>query len=76
MGGLLGALLTNPRKALEDTIDKGNQEGWNAIHIEPHGTINQIYLGSPAIGSVFNSGPLDMGVVTWFYSSARCSKNT
>jgi hypothetical protein len=38
MGGLIGALTTNPRKALEDEIDKGNNEGWNAIHIEPHYT--------------------------------------
>lgn len=40
MGGLLGAILTNPRKALEDEIDTANQQGWNAIHIEPHRTTN------------------------------------
>lgn len=40
MGGLIGALTTNPRKALEDAIDKGNNDGWNAIHIEPHSTTN------------------------------------
>ena len=40
MGGLIGALITNPRKALEDEIDKGNQGGWSAIHIEPHRTTN------------------------------------
>lgn len=40
MGGLIGALTTNPRKALEDEIDKGNNDGWNAIHIEPHATTN------------------------------------
>ncbi len=40
MGGLIGALTTNPRKALEDAIDKENNEGWNAIHIEPHSTAN------------------------------------
>lgn len=40
MGGLIGALTTNPRKALEDEIDKGNQDGWGAIHIEPHSTTN------------------------------------
>jgi hypothetical protein len=37
---LIGAIFTNPRKALEDSIEKGNEEGWNAIHIEPHGTTN------------------------------------
>lgn len=40
MGGLIGALMTNPRKALEDEIDKQNQDGWNAIHIDPHRTTN------------------------------------
>ena len=40
IGGLIGALTTNPRKALEDEIDKGNNDGWNAIHIEPHSTTN------------------------------------
>ncbi len=40
MGGLIGALATNPRKALEDMIDKENNDGWNAIHIEPHKTTN------------------------------------
>ena len=40
MGGLIGMLTTNPRKALEDEIDKNNNEGWNATHIEPHSTTN------------------------------------
>ena len=40
MGGLIGAITTNPRKALERAIDKANQEGWNAIHIESHRTTN------------------------------------
>ena len=40
MGGLIGALTTNPRTAREDAIDKENNEGWNAIHIEPHSTAN------------------------------------
>jgi len=40
MGGLIGALATNPRKALENEIDKANREEWNAIHIEPHITTN------------------------------------
>ena len=39
-GGIIGLLITNPRKALEDEIDKGNEEGWNAIHIMPHRTTN------------------------------------
>ena len=40
MGGLLSAIFTNPRKALEDEIDSANQQGWNAIHIEAHVTTN------------------------------------
>lgn len=40
MGGLIGALTTNPRKALEDAIDLENQSGWSAIHIDAHKTTN------------------------------------
>ncbi len=40
MGGLLGALFTNPRKALEDEINTANQNGWHATHIESHSTTN------------------------------------
>ena len=40
MGGLIGMISTNPKKALEGCIDKANEEGWNAIHIEPHSTTN------------------------------------
>ena len=35
MGGLIGMLTTNPRKALEDEIDQQNQNGWTATHIDP-----------------------------------------
>ena len=40
MGGLIGALATNPRAALQSELDKQNQQGWNAVHIDPHGTTN------------------------------------
>ncbi len=40
MGGLIGVLITNPRQALEDEINRANEHGWNAIHIEPHRTTN------------------------------------
>ena len=43
-GGLIGALTTNPRKALEDAIDKQNQDGWVATHIDPHRTTN-LFIG-------------------------------
>lgn len=36
MGGLLGLMLTNPRRALDKKIDKENQDGWNAIYFMPH----------------------------------------
>lgn len=39
-GGLIGLLATNPRRALDDAIDKANQEGWNAIYFQPHKTSN------------------------------------
>ena len=39
-GGIIGALITNPRRALDKEIDKQNQDGWNAIHYTSHGTTN------------------------------------
>ncbi len=39
-GGLIGLLMTNPRRALDETIDKQNQDGWNAIYFMPHRTSN------------------------------------
>ena len=43
-GGIIGLLTTNPRKALDDAIDKANQDGWNAIQIQPHKTSNLLIL--------------------------------
>ena len=39
-GGIIGWLTTNPRRALDNRIDKENQEGWNAIYILPHTDTN------------------------------------
>jgi len=39
-GGLIGMLTTNPRKALEDSIDSNNKDGWNAIYFSEHKTSN------------------------------------
>ncbi len=60
MGGIIGALTTNPRKALEDEINKGNQEGWNAIHIEPHKTTNLFIAGLQIVVLI-----LTLGLFTW-----------
>ena len=43
-GGLIGALTTNPRKVLDDTIDKHNQDGWNAVYFAEHKTSNLFVL--------------------------------
>jgi hypothetical protein len=43
-GGLIGSLLTNPRKALDDAIDAENQAGWKATQIEPHVTTNLLMV--------------------------------
>lgn len=37
-GGLLGALLTNPRRALDSAISQANAEGWNCHQILQHQT--------------------------------------
>lgn len=39
-GGLIGALTTNPKRALEKVIDAQNAEGWNCHQILPHATAN------------------------------------
>ena len=35
-GGLIGLLTTNPRRAIDDAIDKANQDGWHCHQIVPH----------------------------------------
>ena len=60
MGGLIGALTTNPRKALESAIDKANEEGWNAIHIESHRTTNLFVFFLQLIVLV-----VTLGLFTW-----------
>ena len=60
MGGLIGAFVTNPRKALENEIDKANQDGWSAIHIMSHRTTNLfIFLLQIAVLV------LTLGLFTW-----------
>ena len=41
-GGIIGLMLTNPRRALDMRIDRENQEGWNAIYFMPHTETNLI----------------------------------
>lgn len=60
MGGLIGLLTTNPRKALEDEISKANEEGWNAIHIEVHSTTN-LFMWLLQLLVLF----LTLGLFTW-----------
>jgi hypothetical protein len=60
MGGLLGALFTNPRKALEAEILAANQQGWNAIHIQAHRTTNLFVLLLQIVVLI-----LTLGLWTW-----------
>lgn len=39
-GGIIGLLTTNPRRALDQRIDRENQEGWNAVYFLPHSETN------------------------------------
>jgi hypothetical protein len=39
-GGLIGAIGTNPRRALGQTLQKYNAAGWNCHQILPHATRN------------------------------------
>lgn len=39
-GGIIGALTTNPRRALDSAIEEHNQQGWNCHQILQHSTSN------------------------------------
>ena len=39
-GGLLGALFTNPRKAIDDRVAEANANGWHLHQILPHQETN------------------------------------
>ena len=43
-GGIIGLLTTDPRRALDQRIDKENQEGWNAVYFLPHSDSNLFML--------------------------------
>ena len=43
-GGALGLLLTNPRRALDKTIEEQNSRGWNAVYFAEHRTSNLFVL--------------------------------
>ena len=44
MGGLIGLMATNPRKALDDRIDTENKDGWNAVYFMPHRDTNLLVI--------------------------------
>ena len=35
-GGIIGALCTSPRRALDAAVRKHNAEGWNCRQVLPH----------------------------------------
>ena len=39
-GGLLGALFTNPRAAIDSRVEEANKNGWNLHQIIPHTETN------------------------------------
>ena len=43
-GGIIGALTTNPRKALQNELDRLNSEGWEVTFIQPHSTHNMLII--------------------------------
>ena len=44
MGGLLGLLLTNPRKALDDCVHKNNVDSWRSTFILQHQERNLLMI--------------------------------
>jgi len=39
-GGLIGSAVTNPRKVLENAVQRQNRDGWNCHQVVPHETRN------------------------------------
>lgn len=60
MGGLIGALLTNPRGALDKALSRANVDGWYCRQILPHSTSNlfMLILSVSACASPLACGPL------------------
>lgn len=59
-GGIIGLLTTNPRRALEDHIEKSNADGWHATHIEPHTTNNLLVTAAQFAVLI-----MTLGLWTW-----------
>jgi hypothetical protein len=43
-GGLIGLLTTNPRRAIDNAIDKANQDGYHCHQIVPHSSRNLLVI--------------------------------
>ncbi|MCL2196462.1 MAG: hypothetical protein FWB77_02480 [Treponema sp.] len=43
-GGIIGALATNPRNAIEEKCKELNAQGWNCHQIIPHSTRNFLII--------------------------------
>ena len=56
MGGLLGLLFTNPRKALDDCISYHNTQGWRAIIIVHHSERNLFVIVIQVVVLIFTFG--------------------
>lgn len=59
-GGLIGWLLTNPKKALDEELSKSNAEGWKAIQVQPYRTTNLFMLAVQILVLL-----LTLGLYTW-----------
>jgi len=59
-GGIIGAIFTNPRKALDDILLKNNRDGWNAHQIMSHKSSNEFILLIQIIVLI-----MTLGLWTW-----------
>ena len=44
MGGLIGWMLTNPRKALDTSVKVNNRDGYELVYMLPHKTTNMFIV--------------------------------
>ena len=59
-GGLIGLVTTNPRRAIDNAIDKANQDGFHCHQIVPHSSRNLLVILLQIIVLV-----MTVGLWTW-----------
>lgn len=55
-GGLIGSILTDPRRALDSVIREANMQGWRVVHFDHHRDKNIILVVVRALVLILTAG--------------------